>query len=169
MIPCSRCGDTNPAIRGRDKHRPDGFNCYCNPCNAARRREWRAKNIERYREMGREKRTEWVGVTFERPLTRAGARIRLVRLEAIAAYGGQCACCGEVRQEFLTIDHINGGGNKHRKALNGSSVFDALKREGFPKDRYRLLCYNCNCALAHRGYCPHERERVADVRRSGLG
>lgn len=28
---------------------------------------------------------------------------------------------------------------------------------GWPKDRYRLLCYNCNIARArHGGRCPHE-------------
>lgn len=28
--------------------------------------------------------------------------------------------------------------------------------QGYPKDRYRLLCYNCNCAIGARGYCPHK-------------
>lgn len=28
-----------------------------------------------------------------------------------------CACCGEKNIEFLTIDHIDGGGHTHRKLL----------------------------------------------------
>lgn len=35
----------------------------------------------------------------------------------IHAYGGACACCGESREPFLAIDHIAGGGNKHRKEI----------------------------------------------------
>ena len=32
-------------------------------------------------------------------------------------YGRRCACCGECNPIFLTIDHINGGGRKHRKEI----------------------------------------------------
>jgi len=31
-----------------------------------------------------------------------------------------------------------------------------LKDDGYPKDKYRLLCYNCNLARAHFFRCPHE-------------
>jgi hypothetical protein len=30
-------------------------------------------------------------------------------------YGSKCNCRGEDRDEFLAIDHINGGGNQERK------------------------------------------------------
>jgi hypothetical protein len=82
------------------------------------------------------------------------------RAEAIAAYGGHCACCGESHPAFLTIDHIAGGGNAHRRSLTatgaiaGSSNFYAwLKKNKFPAG-FQLLCHNCNFAKSHGG-CPH--------------
>lgn len=88
-------------------------------------------------------------------------RRRKMRMEVITAYGGQCACCGETRWEFLVIDHIYGGGNKERKANKCSSFefYRQLKAAGFPNDKFRLLCHNCNQTRGHLGYCPHDRER----------
>ena len=82
---------------------------------------------------------------------------RKVRAEMIAAYGGQCACCGENHPEFMSIDHIGGGGHAHRRTLRNShnSMARELKRLGFPKDKFRLLCMNCNWAKGMYGYCPH--------------
>src|SRR6266542_6542283 len=42
-------------------------------------------------------------------------RQRAIRIEAYKRYGPGCKCCGEVRLEFLTIDHIGGGGGDHRR------------------------------------------------------
>lgn len=84
-----------------------------------------------------------------------------IKAEVFAHYGNRCACCDERRQEFLTIDHIKGGGNKHRKKLNkfgGASFYLWLKKQGYPSG-YRLLCANCNFSRGHFGYCPHEEER----------
>src|SRR5215831_16053532 len=35
---------------------------------------------------------------------------RSLRQIILKAYGGQCACCGEHRPEFLSIDHVNKDG-----------------------------------------------------------
>ena len=73
-----------------------------------------------------------------------------LRLDTIKAYGGKCQLCGESNPYFMSIDHVYGDGAKERK-ITGSGVvlYRKLKNEGYPKDRYRLLCYNCNCALGH--------------------
>lgn len=82
-----------------------------------------------------------------------------VKAEILQAYGGKCACCGENRPEFMTIDHIYGDGKKDRESIgSGVTMYFRLRRMGFPKDRYRLLCYNCNLSRGHNGFCPHERE-----------
>lgn len=66
-----------------------------------------------------------------------------------------CFCCKEDRLEFLCLDHINGGGGKHRKELKGSTaVYYWLVKMNFPKG-YQVLCYNCNNSFGHYGYCPH--------------
>ncbi len=91
------------------------------------------------------------------------AQNRALKLEVFAAYGGaQCACpgCSEKRDEFLTMDHIEGWRKHHEKRLGGVALYRWLKQNGFPEG-FRVLCMNCNFALGHFGYCPHELERRA--------
>lgn len=81
------------------------------------------------------------------------------RLDVFEAYGGAvCACCQEDNYEFLTIDHIDGSGAKHRRAIKkmpgGSDIYFWLKKHNFPPG-FRVLCMNCNFALGYHGYCPH--------------
>ena len=69
-----------------------------------------------------------------------------------------CACCGENHFEFLSIDHIGGGGNYHRRKLLGKSgtmFYDWLIKQGFPTG-YQVLCFNCNQADGNFGACPHK-------------
>lgn len=88
-------------------------------------------------------------------------RNREIKKEIMAHYGGKCECCGEDRIEFLSIDHVNGGGNKHRKELGNVSFYGWLRKQSFPGG-YRVLCMNCNFSIGAYGHCPHEKER--DVR-----
>lgn len=83
-----------------------------------------------------------------------------LRGRVIEAYGGKCACCGELAREFLTIDHIGNWGHIDRdnagvNKKTGTWLYREVERLKFPKDRYALLCYNCNCSIGHYGYCPH--------------
>lgn len=86
----------------------------------------------------------------------------------VQAYGGQCACCGEQRFHFLAIDHVNGGGSAHRRAIgnSGRSLSAWLARHRLPRG-YRILCHNCNLARGFYGACPHESERAAGERSAG--
>lgn len=71
----------------------------------------------------------------------------------------RCACCYESRLEFLSIDHINGGGNKHRKELarHYVGIYQWLEKSSYPSG-FRVLCMNCNTAIGFYGYCPHQRQ-----------
>lgn len=74
------------------------------------------------------------------------------------AYGGKCSCppCGELNLKFLTVDHINGGGKKHVREVARGRLYAWLIKNNFPKDEFRLLCWNCNCGRNHNGgTCPH--------------
>ena len=100
-----------------------------------------------------------------RHLAREKEYRRRLKMEVIAAYGGKCACCGETAFEFLSIDHIDGRlvherRGRTRYQFDGIHLYRRLKSEGWPKDRYRLLCMNCNFAVGKYGYCPHERPRT---------
>jgi len=87
---------------------------------------------------------------------------RALRQEVVDYYGGKCACCGESEPKFLAIDHIGGGGNKHRREMSANGRGDNfaywLKRNGFPKG-YRILCHNCNMAIGAFGKCPHKENK----------
>lgn len=72
--------------------------------------------------------------------------------EAFRAYGGNCPC-GETRVTHLTLDHVNGGGTKHRQALKrpstnkggGVEFYKKLRKAGFPNDPPLMtLCIACH-------------------------
>lgn len=80
------------------------------------------------------------------------------RMIVLQFYGGnppKCACCGEKEIKFLSIDHIKGGGTKHRKEMGvGKSIYPWLIRNNFPEG-FQVLCHNCNMAKGFYGICPH--------------
>jgi len=110
-------------------------------------------------------------------INKSHRKIRVeIKRETIEAYGGKCNCCGITEEAFLTIDHIDGRGKDHQKKviskktgigvyrLSGTMLYKWLKKHGWPKDNYQLLCMNCNFAKSHNpGGCPHQmnRDRVA--------
>ncbi len=54
-----------------------------------------------------------------------------------------CAKCGFSDMKALSIDHINGGGNKHRKETGeGINFYRWLRRSNYPEG-YQVLCMNC--------------------------
>lgn len=92
-------------------------------------------------------------------------RTQQLRLEALNAYGGPiCKCCGETILTFLTIDHINGGGNKERKERSKRSSaywYYWLKRNNYPIG-FQVLCFNCNIGRSiNGGICPHQNQSIA--------
>lgn len=90
---------------------------------------------------------------------------RRQKLEALKHYSGdppKCACCREAHIEFLSIDHINGNGSRERRKRGYGYLYGYLKKEGYPSG-YRVLCLNCNLALGHYGYCPHQKEGVSKL------
>lgn len=80
----------------------------------------------------------------------------------VVAYGGACACCGEVNPAFLTVDHVDNDGARHREQMgqgarkigSGSVMMSWLIKQGFPPG-FQLLCANCNLGKASLGKCPH--------------
>lgn len=67
----------------------------------------------------------------------------------------KCSCCGEKTYEFLTIEHLNGGGTKHRKEIGASNVLRYIKKNNYPEE-FDVLCYNCNCSKSFNKICPHK-------------
>lgn len=124
---------------------------YCSP---------RCKN-KHDNQMGQERHPQRVRQWWERNPGYAHKRALARKLLVMRAYGGaRCACCGEVEVEFLSIDHIGGGGGVHRKAIGGIGLYSWLIRNKFPAG-FRVLCMNCNFATRHGRECPHARALVA--------
>jgi hypothetical protein len=76
------------------------------------------------------------------------------RMSVLKFYGGKCMCCGETEPKFLTLDHVNNDGAKHRKEIGQSSIYRWVEINGFPKT-IQILCFNCNMAKGLYGKCPH--------------
>lgn len=77
-----------------------------------------------------------------------------LKMLVISHYGGRCACCGETNVDVLTIDHINGGGKKHRKELGFHSSLEFYRwlRDNSLPSGFQVLCFNHNCGKAI-GWC----------------
>lgn len=111
-------------------------------------KEWKERNPEKmaeYRKKERE-RTSFVD-----------------KIAAFAAYGGPiCCCCGEQRLSFLTLDHTNNDGSKHRdKVGSGAMFYRWLKKNNYPQEPLlQVLCANCNQSKQiNNGVCEHHIER----------
>lgn len=116
----------------------------------------RKNNIHKYRKYSSDsyQRNREHLILYQRRYRR---KIKLLVLTHYSFGDLRCRCCGEKELDFLTIDHVNGGGREHHKLIGGGATFYLwLKRNNFPLG-YQVLCYNCNCARSHVGECPHQR------------
>lgn len=78
-----------------------------------------------------------------------------LKIEVLTHYGyGILACvkCGFSDIRALTIDHINGGGWRHRRklGLSGNMFYRWLKRTKYPTG-YQTLCMNCQFIKSAEG------------------
>lgn len=152
---CLRCGLTLLiSLFSNDKNRNDGFQCYCKLCCKKINSKYSHKYIT--------KQTDYQKKFYSNMDNRKRVNLKQRelwmkdRIKCLTKYGGVCACCKEGRYEFLAIDHINGGGNKHRKEIGGKLV-RWLKKNNYPEG-FRVLCHNCNHSRGMYGYCPHKHE-----------
>lgn len=70
-----------------------------------------------------------------------------LKAEVLGHYSGgtpKCVKCGIVDIRVLSIDHIDGGGFKHRNdpSMRGYAFYRWLKKKGYPEG-YQTMCMNC--------------------------
>lgn len=71
------------------------------------------------------------------------AELRRSILEILGPRCATCGYCHDVRA--LQIDHIGGGGEKHRKAKGHETYYRDILSEIVAGSRaYQILCANCN-------------------------
>lgn len=144
--------------------RKDGLQVYCKDCRREIARE-RSVGINKYQKEYRKKPEykewykKWVLENKDKLRVKSKRHKEKLRMEALKRYGNKCECCSEEVTDFLVIDHINGGGTRHRKELKGGSgIFQWLRDKKYPKG-FRVLCHNCNWSIyRNNGICAHRRK-----------
>lgn len=140
-------------------------------------REWKHKNKDKVRQYNKrdyEKRKQRYLQLAKERYEKFGEKIRhwnaeynrnrhkQFKLKVFTHYGGnppRCNCCGEMEFDFLTIDHKNEDGAKHRRNVNQARIYKDLIDNSFPEG-YQILCINCNFARSfphNKGICPHKK------------
>lgn len=134
---------------------PDGYQVLC----------WN----HNYLKWLRDTRSKW---STEPKATKLRAKYAKLRLAVLRAYSGErlrCCCCGVEDVDLLTLDHVNGGGNKHRQEVSGRHFshswryYRHLRAAGYPPG-YQVLCHNCNSGRAvNGGVCPHQEKLKQEI------
>lgn len=137
-IICKDCGESDITKLCPSKNLTAGVLKRCRYCAAKRMQEQRKKPNSKHLENHR--RTN-------------------LRKRVLAYYGNKCSYCSEWRYEFLAIDHINDDGYLDRKKMDNDSLISKIVKENFPKDRYQILCHNCNSAKSYYKCSPILREK----------
>jgi hypothetical protein len=180
---CNKCGEILQIDRFHiDNRSRDRRASICKLCAIEKSRLWnlanperakdqRKKNYEQNREAYKQRASEWATKNEERraEIRRASEKKSDARNRDLVfmAYGGYyCVCCGENEPKFLAIDHIDGGGAAHRRAIGGSSNFYRwLILHDFPTG-FRVLCHNCNRGrYLNGGGCPQAQAHVEQRRK----
>lgn len=149
MKTCNKCGLSGPDVTFGSVWNGNR----CRGCHATQKREWRAANPVRAAKISAKSRAK--RVEYYREYARRAHQD--LRAEVLAALGGVCECCGETAEPFLSLEHRNGTGALHRKLVH-RGVYADVKRQGFPREKFGLLCMNCNVATKGGRECPHVTE-----------
>jgi len=150
---CTKCSQTKPLDEfRRDVSTKSGYKQPCQECNKKQSVIWQK---EKYQKSPEYKLKRIINSAKQTPKRRKD-----LRQQILSVYGGKCVCCGETQPAFLAVDHIFNDGALHRRELqmkSGSEFYIWLKKNDFPKDRFQLLCHNCNFAKYLCGVCPHQQ------------
>jgi hypothetical protein len=137
MKNCPKCQQSLPRANfAKAKLSGDGLQGWCKSCMRAYKTEYANEHGSTYNQLSNQR----------------------LRWDVLVHYSSDppcCACCGETAYEFLAIDHINGGGRQDRITNGYGRLYDVLRRRGYPSG-FRVLCHNCNQAIGHYGFCPHQ-------------
>lgn len=110
----------------KNENYPDGFQVLCFNCNW-----YKAHKDDKI----------WNPQTYAQEY-----RLR-IRCNCFSAYGEACVICGETERVVLGVDHINGNGAEHRRAIGRAKkdIYGWLHKNDYPEG-FQTLCMNCNWA-----------------------
>ena len=121
---CGKCKIIQPLSNfTKDRNAKDELTHTCKSCHnkhytdnksiiSLNMKEWRNKNKEKIKlyRAGRKK-------IYAAALKQKNIK---TKLQIYSFYGNKCNCCGETEIKFLSLDHINNDGAKHRKENPGA-------------------------------------------------
>lgn len=159
---CTGCGQVKPLAEFYP--RADGHHSACSDCHRersrryyqdngeqqrARSRRWREANLGKARDIYR----RWRDANPEKKREITRRSDETARALVLAHYGTVCACCGTTKD--LGIDHVNGGGDEHRRELGrngGAGFYRWLIDQGYPAG-FQVLCGRCNASKSGGDRC----------------
>ncbi len=168
MKSCSMCGIETNSI---NTYKSEPYTCI--PCIKSRSREYYIMHkdqiivrVKKYIYEHPEKRKQWSKNAYinhrDRILEKHRKYKKKLKLDVLSHYCIdriiKCGRCGFSDIRSLTIDHVHGGGRKHRNNLArspGHDFYSWLKKNNYPKG-YQVLCMNCQFIKQDENY---ERRR----------
>ena len=146
---------------GRHSRNPDGLQYVCKNCKSKQDKVYQNKHKDKIRDKKHEyylsNKTKivqdvnrWAKNNHGKRCLYASTARKKIKTCVLSHYcddGLKCKMCGNDDLTILTIDHINGNGNKHRKEIGigrtcGARFYFWLKRNNYPAG-FQVLCFNC--------------------------
>jgi hypothetical protein len=164
---CRKCLETKPIDQfpiGFIKNGIEYRRHSCVTCESLRKKVWYNTNFESARYNQNRKAKLRYNADKQKYRTRSAEWARYYReiylQKVLDAYGRKCACCGEMEEKFLSIDHLTYSGYQAKKQglhpKDSYSFYRWLVKNNFPPD-FQLLCMNCNWGkMRNHGVCPHQ-------------
>lgn len=155
---CYRCQNVKERREfGVNASRYDGLQHACKECKRELSRLYNLNNrsklrerLKKYRIQNPEKNSE----CNRRSIEKASKLHKII----VRTYGAFCVCCREDDITCLEIDHIHNDGYLVRKKGGGHTLYRLIIKSGFPRDRFQVLCRNCNTAKRKlKGVMPEYR------------
>lgn len=134
MKKCAICKeDKDPSEFNKHKHRADGLQTVCRPCNRARSRKYYNENKEYHKKV----------IVVRNISARQKAR------DYIASIKTKCSICDEVEKCCLEFHHIDPSKKEHTvsRLLASNPTISTIQKE---VDKCIILCANCHRKL-HAG------------------
>lgn len=146
MKTCKLCNISQPADKFHGR--------VCRPCLNARGRKY-------YQQLDPETKRTLYGLYAASPVGKAKkkryyAKVKKDILQHYCKGNIACNCCGESKEQFLTLDHIEPFSLTKAGPRGGRTLYQWLRKRNYPEG-FQVLCYNCNMARAkYDGVCPHK-------------
>jgi hypothetical protein len=94
------------------------------------------------------------------------SRLNEIKQIVYEKFGSACQSCGRSEIENLTMHHINGHQDEKKHGglrITGKKLWRLVYMEGWPKDKFEMLCWNCHLGIRHnrkskprkKKKCPH--------------